>query len=722
MTQVLVIAFLLPLVACGSPSASTQAICGDGVALDKEGCDDGNLVDGDGCSGECYVENGYSCRVDADCVSGICNLLGGRLCAEANECGNGQKDLREACDDGALEPGDGCSSRCLFEVDVACEQDTQCDSGVCNSQGSQACELANECGNGRVEDEETCDDGNNLNEDGCSSTCLLEVGVSCDKGGDCESGVCDLLESMQCEPKDTCGNGQIELTETCDDGNIDAGDGCDPVCAREPLALGNPCSEDAECESQLCLNDCANRQATYIKAEDAISLDEFGTSVSVDGDLMVVGAPKERSCATGVNGTRNDGSCGDVGAAYIFRRSAIGQWMPEAYLKPSSSRQEEFGASVAVAGNLVLVGAPREWSCSTGVDSVKDAGCSSVGAAYLFEFDGTKWNSSTYFKPSHATLGMWFGNVVALSGDAVAIGALNEKSCADGVGGNELDDNCPSAGAVYIFRNTAGEWDQEAYIKAPNSETGFRFGQVLALDGNTLVVGSKHESNCADGIGAAYGDNNCAQAGAAYVYLRTGTQWDLEAYIKQNASEPGRLFGGAIDVDGDRLVVGSVYDSSCATMIDGDQTDTACPLSGAAFTFLRSGSTWSAESYFKPSNLEKNDNFGDSVALSGNLMLVSSASEDSCFDGYDAYKFDNGCDLSGAAYLFQHDGSVWVERAMIKATNSEANDRFGNAMAIDRSTMAIAAKFEDSAARQIDGNQMDNSLKDSGAVYVWDAY
>ena len=129
-----------------------------------------------------------------------------------------------------------------------------------------------------------------------------------------------------------------------------------------------------------------------------------------------------------------------------------------------------------------------------------------------------------YVKASNSEGGDLFGGSVALSGDTLAVGAIGEDSCADGIGGDETNNDCSaglgpfSTGAVYVFTRTGGVWSQQAYVKASNSEGLDGFGHSVALSGDTLAVGASLEASCADGIGGDQADNTCFHAGAVYVY------------------------------------------------------------------------------------------------------------------------------------------------------------------------------------------------------------
>jgi len=232
---------------------AVSATCGDGFVNDpSEVCDDGNLNTGDGCDAACLLEVGEPCTGDTDCATNRCNLATvPPVCAPPVGCGNGLLEAGEACDDGNNMNGDGCTAACEIEDGNPCTAHAECSSGVCDmNEAPPLCEPAGSCGNGVLDVPESCDDGNVMTGDGCSNICLFEDGEPCADNAQCESTICDALDSNTCEPVNTCGNGAVEAGEACDDGNAVAGDGCGPECLFE-LGAG-PCTDGNQCGSGVC--------------------------------------------------------------------------------------------------------------------------------------------------------------------------------------------------------------------------------------------------------------------------------------------------------------------------------------------------------------------------------------------------------------------------------------------------------------------------------------
>jgi fibro-slime domain-containing protein len=198
----------------GGPCSRTS-MCGDGKLAGTETCDDGNAIPGDGCSADCgTVEPGYQCRVP------------GKKCVPL--CGDMKMTGGENCDDGNQTSGDGCSTTCLTEPGWSCDPTT---GGNCTKS---------DCGNGKKEAGESCDKGadNGLffgDASGCSKTCTQEP--NCRTGG----------VTAACQTP--CGDANIDPGEDCDDGNQVDGDGCSKACKVEG---GFTCAAEEHKDTQAC--------------------------------------------------------------------------------------------------------------------------------------------------------------------------------------------------------------------------------------------------------------------------------------------------------------------------------------------------------------------------------------------------------------------------------------------------------------------------------------
>ena len=264
-----------------------------------------------------------------------------------------------------------------------------------------------------------------------------------------------------------------------------------------------------------------------------------------------------------------------------------------------------------------------------------------------------------------------------------------------------------------------GQLKQQGYLKASNTGAGDWFGTNIALDGDTLVVGTRFEDSAATGINGDQADNSAPDSGAVYVFTRIGGVWSQQAYLKASTTEARDEFGFWVDLVDNTLVAGAPFEDSAATGLNGDQADNSAPNSGAAYVFTRTGEIWSQQAYLKASNTGANDVFGNHVAVDGDTLVVGAPFEDSAARGINGDQADNSAPDSGAAYIFTRTGGVWSQQAYLKASNTGANDKFGFHVALSGDTVLLPAFLEDSAATGINGNQSDDSAPDSGAAYVF---
>ena len=432
----------------------------------------------------------------------------------------------------------------------------------------------------------------------------------------------------------------------------------------------------------------------------------------------------------------------DAAARYPL---TIDPFVQQAYLKASNTDIGDlFGISVAVSGDTIVVGAQGEDSDGIGVNAQTNNNATDAGAAYVFVRTGGVWSQQAYLKASNAggapqpgQNGDQFGQNVAISGDTIVVAAPFEDGRARVING--LDDGSirKDSGAAYVFKRTAGVWSQEAYLKAANADDGDRFGWSVAVSGDRIVVGTSFERSNATGVvngvnGVIPGDeqwnNSFNEAGAAYVFARTGSVWSQEAYLKASNTDAFDAFGNSVAVSGDTIVVGAWGEDSDATGVNGPQNNnlaTGNPIdlrsatAGAAYVFTRTSSGWAQEAYLKASNTEAGDFFGDFVAVSGDTVVVSATREDSNATGVNGDETDNSATNAGAVYVFTRAGGVWSQEAYLKASNSGAVHEFGYTVGVSGDTIAVGTPAEDSNATGVNGDQTNNLAIESGAAYVF---
>ncbi len=393
-------------------------------------------------------------------------------------------------------------------------------------------------------------------------------------------------------------------------------------------------------------------QQAYIKASNTNSYDQFGAPLAISGDTIVAGAPGEMSTATGVNGSQTSNTASMAGAAYVFVRSGT-TWSQQAYLKASNTEAGDLFHTVAIDGNTIVVGARYEDSSSTGVNGNQaDNSATNSGAAYVFVRSGTTWSQQAYLKASNTGAGDEFGWGVAVSGDTIAVSAGGEDSGATGVNGNQADNSVVNSGALYVFVRSGTTWSQEAYVKPLNTDTEDWFGGPVAISGNTIAAAARGDDSRASGINGDANDNWVAGAGAVHVFVRNGSTWSQQAYIKASNPDVGDDFGCSLGLSNNTLVVGCWWEDSASSGVNGDQSNNDAGDSGAAYVFIRHGTTWRQRGYLKASNTEAGDWFGYSVSVSGDTVVVASQLEGSSATGVNGAQTNNGAPTSGAAYVF----------------------------------------------------------------------
>ncbi|PIE44645.1 MAG: hypothetical protein CSA45_05950 [Gammaproteobacteria bacterium] len=361
---------------------------------------------------------------------------------------------------------------------------------------------------------------------------------------------------------------------------------------------------------------------------------QFGFAVSLDGDRLAVGS----SIKQGV---------------YIFAYNGA-NWIQEQKITVSDS-SDSFGRAVSLDGERLLVGAR----------TAEINGNTAQGAAYVFEYNGTNWVERQKLTASDGAQGDIFADSVALDGDRLLIGAT----------GADINANYSNEGAAYVFEYNGTKWVETQKLSATDGRQGDEFGLAVALDGDRLMVGA----DLADA-------NGNGSRGAVYVFDYRGSIWTETQKLTASDGAVYDMFGRSVALDGDCLLIGAAF-----AAIDGNRNQ------GAAYVFAHDGSNWVERQKLIASDGEEKDYFGASVAIDGDHLLVG------------AYGANiNVTSYQGAAYVFAHDGSNWVERQKFTATDGAEKDYFGGSVALENGHLVIGAYG-------VDNNGNDNQ----GAVYVY---
>ncbi|MEK7711390.1 MAG: FG-GAP repeat protein [Planctomycetota bacterium] len=379
-------------------------------------------------------------------------------------------------------------------------------------------------------------------------------------------------------------------------------------------------------------------------ASDGTAEDYFGNSVSVFGDVAVVGAPQHDDKGT------------DSGSAYVFRWNGS-SWVQEQKLLASDGSAVDLFGGVSISGDVLVVGAHHD----------RDANGSWRGSAYVFRYHpellpGDPWVEEQKLLGSDATGNAWFGFSVSVSGDVALVGALYEFG-----GATEFT-------SAYMFRYhperpVGDRWLEEQKLLASDGANYDLFGCSVSVSSDVGVVG------------AAWDDDNGTNSGSAYVFRWNGSSWVQEQKLLASDGASDDNFSNSVSVSGDVAVIGADLD-------DDNGTD-----SGSAYVFRWNGSSWVQQQKLLPSDGVAGDGFGVSVSVSGDVGVVGA-------------RMHAGNDY-GSAYVFRWNGSSWVQEEKLLPSDGAGADRFAHSVSVSGDVAVVGAYWDD-----------DNGTN-SGSAYVF---
>lgn len=433
---------------------------------------------------------------------------------------------------------------------------------------------------------------------------------------------------------------------------------------------------------ELSRSERSDLSTTYFKASNTDASDLFGSAIAADGNTIVVGAYQEES--TSQNDESNNLAEAGAGAVYVFDYS--GTWAQTGYIKRDTSIKEgdEFGRSVAIEGDTLVVGAPGAESVhvytrsSSGIwnhDQALVASDASVdqnyefgfsvslegnylivgapakttdqGAVYIFEWNGETWVADG--DPRASDTGGRFGEVVQLndvsSNPEFIVGAPQANT---------------GQGEIFVYELDNSTWSQTANLDAlENIGDGDNYGASVSILNDRIAVGAPGESSDGNGDGispSSSSDDSNPDTGAVYLYKRNSQgQWDLlDQFIKAPNVGEGMKFGSSVVLSADMLAVGAPFEDSNATRLGGDDDDTSSPDSGAVYVYeyARETGVWTLGTYVKSPESFTLDHFGASLFFSGDNLVVGAQDEDSNSTGVESM-IGSGASQAGAVYLYR---------------------------------------------------------------------
>ncbi len=368
-------------------------------------------------------------------------------------------------------------------------------------------------------------------------------------------------------------------------------------------------------------NYTATGKQQAVMASDGVANDHFGRIVAISGDTAVVGSPLHQV-----------GSNVQEGAAYVFTRSGTTWTQQQELTAADGATTDSFGNTVSISGDTIVVGAYNH---------------PGNGRAYVYTRSGTTWSQQQELTAADGVAGDVFGWSVSVSGDTILVGVYNHK-----VGSNAQQ------GSAYVFTRSGTTWSQQQELTAADGVANDFFGASVSVSGDTALVGAYLHQ-----VG-----NNAAQ-GSAYVFTRSGTTWTQQQELTAADGAANDAFGNAVALSGDTILVG----------VPTHQVGTNA-AQGAAYVYARSGTTWTQQQELTAADGLANDQFGVSVSVSGETVLVGASSHTV---GNNAHQ--------GSAYVFTRSGTTWTRQRELTAADGATNDAFGFSVSISGDTIVAGA-------------------------------
>jgi gliding motility-associated-like protein len=349
---------------------------------------------------------------------------------------------------------------------------------------------------------------------------------------------------------------------------------------------------------------------------------------------------------------------------------------------------DQFGQSVAISGTYAIVGAPFEDEDSISVNTMTGS-----GSAYVYEFERGQWHQVQKIVALDRLPGAKFGSSVDVAGNLIMVGASNDRYNVTG------SSSKGGAGSVYIFkRNNTGQWRQIQKIVASDRDDWDYFGTSISIDNNNIIVGAYNASN-----GNPLG-NTVGGSGAAYIFEKdTNGVWMETQKLMASDKESGDFFGRSVGISGNFAIVGASNQDKNANGVS-SFTD-----AGAAYLFEKQANgIWIQHQKLLPNDRDVSDFFGNSVSISGTVILIGSSGEDHDPAG------SNFMQSSGSAYFFEQSGNIWFQTQKIVSNDRAAGDLFGGSVVLDGNKAVISANGEDEDTFGI------NTMTGAGSAYIFE--
>jgi hypothetical protein len=343
---------------------------------------------------------------------------------------------------------------------------------------------------------------------------------------------------------------------------------------------------------------------------------------------------------------------------------------------------DSYGYSVSISGDYAIVGAKQEDHNAAGSQFLDKA-----GAAYILKNNSGTWTVVQKLVAPDRAKNDEFGYSVAISGDYAIVGAPR-KTVKVGF------DMQAYAGAAYLFKNTSGTWKTLGKLLAEEPKFGDEFGYSVAISANYAIVGAPYDDVSVNG------GTPQSNKGSAQIYKRDSINWSFDQTITGGFGGPNNHFGLSVGISGDYAIVGEPLNGTTAPV--------NYVKAGSAYIFFRGSiGTWKQTQFLNASDKTAGDEFGNSVAISGDYAIVGAMLED--------HNSSGGSNLSkaGSAYIFKRNGNTWTQAKKIVASDREASDMFGVSVSISGDYAIVGAYNEDH------DKAGGNTFTDAGSAYIF---
>ncbi|NNE68049.1 MAG: hypothetical protein HKN33_15915 [Pyrinomonadaceae bacterium] len=349
--------------------------------------------------------------------------------------------------------------------------------------------------------------------------------------------------------------------------------------------------------------------------------DLLGRAMDIDGDTLLISAV-------------DDDLGTDSGSIYEFTRTSNGWYPREKIYLFGSTGGEQFGSALDLEGDTLVVGAPSN-----------DPNGNLSGSAHVFRRSGQTWQFPAHLLPSDGSEGARFGNAVAIDGNTIAVGAFTDGEAGTG------------AGAVYVFTFDGFAWIEQQKIIGSDTEADDRFGTSLALQGDTLLIGSPRDDQA--------GNN----AGAVYFYELDNGSWTFRSKSFSANQEPSGEFGTSLAISGSYFVAGAPGENIVAG------------LEGGAHVYVKGTNQWFRHADLFPSQADIGQKFGESVSIRGGYIVVGAREESSLGSA------------AGAAFVFRRRGDIWTRDYKLVPNGLSEFDTFGETVVLGNNEVFVGAPF-----------------------------